>query len=53
MSAHSACIRAVRGEKEDGMKSFAPVDDGQMPDVTTPSCVRILGSSFGLPVFRS
>ena len=43
----------VRGENADGCWSLAPVDDGQMSRVTTPSCDRLAGSSTGAPVLRS
>ena len=43
----------MRGEKADGCWSFAPVDEGQMSRVTTPSCVRFDGSSMVSPVFVS
>ena len=38
----------MRGENADGMTSFAPVDEGQMPCVTVPKCVCLAGSSSGL-----
>src|SRR5438045_1943981 len=46
-------IRPVRGENADGITSFAPVDEGQIPCVTFPKCVSFDGSAFGLPLLRS
>ena len=43
----------MRGENADGITSFAPVDEGQMPLVTTPYFVRLVESSTGVPLFRS